>query len=159
MNAFERILEIVEYTVASLFVLTMVVSISLEVVFRYFLNMPLSWCEELARFATIWMSFIGTAITYRHRDLVMMDVIDKVVSKRIGILCNLLATVMALGFFAVLIYGEIQLQSIAAASRSLALGIPMNVWSMVILFSGFSMIISAVRHTVTDVRALIALHR
>jgi TRAP-type transport system small permease protein len=132
----------------------MVGSISLEVVFRYFINMPLSWCEELARFATIWMSFIGTAIAYRHRDLVMMTVIDKIAGERLRILCNLMASVLALLFFGVLIYGEIELQEIASASKSLALGIPMNVWSVVILFSGASMVFSAIRHISSDLQKL-----
>lgn len=151
---FEKLLELCEYTIASIFVLVMVISITLEVVFRYFLNMPLSWCEELARFSTIWMSFIGTAIAYRHRDLVIMNIIDKIASRGVQILCNMLASLLSLLFFAVLLYGEIELQKVASASRSLALGIPMNLWSLVIVFSGLSMIFSAFRHTASDLQAL-----
>lgn len=159
MNTFDKVIEFIEYSIASIAVITMVVSITLEVIFRYFLNLPLSWCEELARFATIWMSFIGTAITYRHRDLVMMDVIDKICSEQVSIFLNLFATMISIAFFVVLIYGEIELQFLASASKSLALGIPMNVWSMVILFSGVSMLISAFKHTRQDIKTLIALRQ
>ncbi len=157
MKKIERIIEFIEYAIASMFVLLMVVSITMEVFFRYFLNMPLSWCEELARFSTIWMSFIGTAIAYRHRDLVTMFIIDQFVSKPVACICNIVASLSAIGFFGILIYGEVQLQEIASASSSLALGIPMNLWSFVIFFSGGSMVLSAIRHTVSDIKELTAL--
>ncbi len=156
MAQFDKVLEFFEYLIASIFVLIMVVSISIEVLFRYFFNMPLSWCEELARFAMIWMSFIGTAIAYRHRDLVTMNIIDRIVSRRVSIVCNILASVLALSFFGILLYGEIQLQIIASASKSLALGIPMNIWSLVIVFATVSMIISAVKHTISDIKELLS---
>ena len=36
-----------------------IVCVSLQVFFRYVLNDPLTWSEELARFSFMWMVFLG----------------------------------------------------------------------------------------------------
>ncbi|MEJ2134846.1 MAG: TRAP transporter small permease subunit [Desulfofustis sp.] len=42
--------------------LVMVISILLQVFFRYVMNAPLYWSEEIARYAFVWLVFIGAAI-------------------------------------------------------------------------------------------------
>lgn len=39
----------------------------LQVVARYLLQIPIGWTEEVARFAFIWMVFLGIAITERQK--------------------------------------------------------------------------------------------
>ncbi len=50
----------------------------LQVVFRYVLNSPLTWSEELARYLFIWCAFLGWIIASRRRShLAMTFVVDR----------------------------------------------------------------------------------
>ena len=39
-----------------------------QVLFRYVLNSPLGWSEELSRYAFVWVTFVGAAVLLRRRD-------------------------------------------------------------------------------------------
>lgn len=50
----------------------------LQVFFRYVLNDPLTWSEELARYLFIWCAFLGWIVASRRRShLAMTFVVDK----------------------------------------------------------------------------------
>jgi len=48
-------------TIGSILLLGIVLSVFLQVIFRYVLSRPLSWSEELARFLFAWASMLGAA--------------------------------------------------------------------------------------------------
>lgn len=49
-----------------------------QVVFRYALNSPLTWSEELARYLFIWCAFLGWIIASRRRShLAMTFVVER----------------------------------------------------------------------------------
>jgi len=39
-----------------------------QVFFRYVLDRPLEWSEELARYCFVWLTFVGAATLLRRRD-------------------------------------------------------------------------------------------
>lgn len=43
----------------------MTILVFLQVLFRYLFGTPLGWSEEVARFAFVWLSFLGAAILVR----------------------------------------------------------------------------------------------
>jgi TRAP-type C4-dicarboxylate transport system permease small subunit len=48
----------------------MTVVIVLQVFFRYVLNSPLTWAEELARLSMIWLAFLGASVAlWRRRHI------------------------------------------------------------------------------------------
>lgn len=52
-------------------VVFLVVVLALQVLFRYVLQLPLSWSEEAARFALVWLSMAaGTVAAYRGEHFV-----------------------------------------------------------------------------------------
>lgn len=52
----------------ALIILNLTVSVVfLQVLARYVLKIPISWTEEVARFAFIWMVFVGIAVTERQK--------------------------------------------------------------------------------------------
>lgn len=60
----------------ALFVLAgMVCCVFLEVIFRYVLNAPLAWTEELARLSLIWLTFAGGAIVFRDRMHIRIEMV------------------------------------------------------------------------------------
>jgi TRAP-type C4-dicarboxylate transport system permease small subunit len=56
-----------------LVVAVMVTSVTMQVVYRYFLKNPLIWAEELARYCLVWMTFIGAAVALRSGELACVD--------------------------------------------------------------------------------------
>ena len=44
-----------------------------QVIFRYALNDPLAWSDELARYLFIWASFLGWIIAARRRSHLSVD--------------------------------------------------------------------------------------
>ncbi len=51
---------ILRWSIIALMV-SMTIIVFLQVVFRYLLDAPLGWSEELARFLFVWVSFLGAA--------------------------------------------------------------------------------------------------
>ena len=50
-----------------------VVLIGVQVVYRYILNDPLSWPEEVARNAFVWLIALGTVKLFRERTNYVID--------------------------------------------------------------------------------------
>ena len=64
MNVIERIGRVL--LVLSMVVMTL--SVALSVVFRYVVNRPLLWSDEVASSSLAWMTFIGAAMLYAQRS-------------------------------------------------------------------------------------------
>ncbi|MBP1154079.1 MULTISPECIES: TRAP transporter small permease [unclassified Paenibacillus] len=55
----------IERILACVFLLFMVTSLILGVIFRYFLHSPLSWSDEFGMFALVWITFIGGSMSIK----------------------------------------------------------------------------------------------
>ena len=53
----------------------MVVTVALQVFTRFVLQDPLSWTEELARYAFVWITFLGAAVAYRRGSHIVVETI------------------------------------------------------------------------------------
>ncbi len=68
--------DVVKYLAAFLLaVMTLIVF--LEVLFRYVLNAPLDWSEELATFTFVWASLLGASIGLKMRENPRLDLVVK----------------------------------------------------------------------------------
>lgn len=109
-------------------VAVMTLAIVAQVVWRYFLQHPLIWTEELARYALVWMSFIGAGVALRAKELAYVDLfISKLpikAQKNVFILVDITNTVL-IGF---LMYYGLLLIGLPSVTmqKSPAMNIPMN---------------------------------
>jgi TRAP-type C4-dicarboxylate transport system permease small subunit len=82
--------------VAAASFLVMCISIILQVLFRYALQIIAPWTEELARFACIWTVFLGSAVCFDERAHIKIDFfVAKLTGKatrRFLVLFNVLTT-------------------------------------------------------------------
>ena len=60
-------LDLFEVYISSAAFIVLFVVFVLQVFFRYVLEQPLSWSEELARYAFVWLSFLGAAMALGKR--------------------------------------------------------------------------------------------
>ena len=67
------------YAVASL-VGAIVVLVTLQVLFRYALEAPLVWSEELTTLSYQWVSYLGAALAVRHRGHYGIDLMVRSLS-------------------------------------------------------------------------------
>jgi TRAP-type C4-dicarboxylate transport system permease small subunit len=69
LEKFEKVLQWV-----LLFLFTVIiVSLSLQIFYRYVLNHPLTWSEELARFSFMWMVFLGLGLAEKENLHIAVD--------------------------------------------------------------------------------------
>ncbi len=93
----------------ALLIAGMVVLIAAQVAFRYALNEPLAWTEEVARHLMIWAAFLGAAIAYRRRGHLGMDVLVMWLGRRARLAVDVLLQLLAIGFFGLLVFHGIPL--------------------------------------------------
>jgi TRAP-type C4-dicarboxylate transport system permease small subunit len=67
---------------AVLLMAIMFVSFILQIVFRYVLNRPLGWSEEVTVLCWVWVVLWGASFILSDRDEIRFDVISGAVSKR-----------------------------------------------------------------------------
>lgn len=60
----------------------MVVVVFVQVIFRFFIQQPLSWSEEVARYVFVWIIWMGAAVMVRQKGHPGMDLVTKSFSPR-----------------------------------------------------------------------------
>ncbi|HHX36360.1 MAG TPA: TRAP transporter small permease subunit, partial [Clostridiaceae bacterium] len=58
-------------------VAVMAIIVAIQVIWRYFLNSPLVWAEEFARYCLVWISFLGSAVALKEGKLAAVDIFVK----------------------------------------------------------------------------------
>ena len=74
----------------------MVLSILLQVFFRYVLGNPLAWSEEAARFCMLWMTGFMAPLAYRQGGFVAIEMLIRFLPARVGEILSFLLLVIAL---------------------------------------------------------------
>ena len=79
----------------------MVVSILVQVFFRYALNNPLAWPEEAARFLMLWMTGLVAPTAYRRGGFVAIDMVSEALPKVAANFLNMFLFLISLMVLAV----------------------------------------------------------
>ena len=79
-------------------------SVFLQVLFRYVLELPLPWTEEVAVHLFIWSSFLAAAVITGRDDHFVIDFFTKNLSKRFDWLLSILSTALSLLFVMIVVY-------------------------------------------------------
>lgn len=131
----------------------MVVVILLQIVGRYMLHdMDISWTEESARFAQIWMVFFGAGVAMQRNMHVGVDVLTGLLKgtsrKYLIIACGVFAVV----FLVVTIYGSFDLIAVGGIQKSAALNIPMSYVYFIIPIGLFYWMVEYVIFTIKQLK-------
>ncbi len=104
----------------------MVALISLQVGFRYLLNQPLTWSEEVARHLMIWSALLGAAVAYRRKGHLGMDVIVLLFSPQWKRIVEGIVHLLSIGFFGLILLNGIPMVQKTMSQLSSAILIPMG---------------------------------
>ncbi|KGX86660.1 TRAP transporter small permease [Pontibacillus marinus] len=72
-----------EAVVISLAILIIFVSLTLSVIFRYFLDNPLEWSSELSLYGLAWTTFIGASITIKRQQSAAVTMVYEKVPEKV----------------------------------------------------------------------------
>lgn len=89
--------------ICGLLLLVMLICILLQVVFRGFLNVGLSWTEELARYGMIWLVYIGAIVSLEQGSHIAIDLLINRLSPKSQKYTRLASNLMILFFLFVLL--------------------------------------------------------
>lgn len=105
MKALQRLLTVIETLnswlmrlgaqVAWVCVALMVLTILMQVFFRYVLNAALPWPEEVARALMIWMMALVAAKAYRNQAFVAIEMFPDMLPPRLGRVVHLFLLIIA----------------------------------------------------------------
>ena len=129
MSALVRLCDVVEKSIKVLMaalIVAMVALIASQVGFRYVLNEPLSWTEEVARHLMIWAGLLGAAVAYRHKGHLGMDILVMHLGKPMQRVVEVVLQLLSLGFFGILVIHGIPLVERTMGQLSSAIRIPMG---------------------------------
>ncbi len=97
-----------------------------SVIFRYVLNSPLVWAEEVTRFLSIWLILLGSSVTIRADGHTSIDIVQMLIKKPNGRAAWFVVTHMiAAGSMIVLFPYTIEMMRAMGMVRAAATGIPM----------------------------------
>lgn len=79
--------------VTTLLLAAMILALLLQIIFRYVLNSPLTWSEELARYLYVWVTFMGAGYcVYKHLHIeltMVFELLPPTLQKVLQVLINL----------------------------------------------------------------------
>lgn len=156
VKVFSDLIEKVCEGIGTLSVAAFVVIISLQVVCRNFLKIPMVWANDISVVCFVWAVFLGSAIAVRRRAHYVLAFLPDRFEKS-NCLLDIISNIAGIIFFYVLIrYGSVY--TIMGMKRlSTAINIPQAYFFMCIPLSGCFMMWYTLIHMVNDVRRMISL--
>ena len=94
----------IEEIVAGIFMVLMSVCTVANVIARYVFNSPIAWAEEFARYAFVWVVFLGAVACTKQKRHIIIDALVAALPRRIrgGVLA--FADLLVIGLMITLIY-------------------------------------------------------
>lgn len=106
----------------------MVITILIQVFFRYVLNDALAWTEELARFLMLWMVGLMAPTAFRHGGFVSIDMVSRFLPARLALILSLaMALVSAVVLYAAMRIGWAEVTGIGGRFAMPALQLPVSI--------------------------------
>ncbi len=102
-NVKTRIDRIVDAVLASI-ILAMTAVIVISVFYRYVLNLPLSWTDEIARIMIVWLSFVGGYMALREGKHIGFDLVVKKLSAPVRAAVEVIGQAAVLVFLLVVVW-------------------------------------------------------
>jgi len=78
-----HLIQNLEEYVTLFFFFVMCLFVGIQIVTRYVMNNPLSFSDEIARYAYVWMTFIGLALATKHDVHVRVDLTNHFLKRRV----------------------------------------------------------------------------
>jgi TRAP-type C4-dicarboxylate transport system permease small subunit len=125
--------------VAGLLSAGFLVAIALQVLFRYVLELPLPWTEELSRYLFVWAALIGAAVSVGRNDQFVIPILFDHLPALLQRMLDLVIQVLGLGFAAIMVWYGFEMAGRLMMAASPVLPIPQGSVYLVIPIAGLYM--------------------
>lgn len=137
MKQLRNILNKTLSALAGISFLAMVVLVCWQVFTRYVLQNPSSWSEELVSYVFAWMALLGASLVVGERGHmnipILVDRMGKGAKKVLAIFAEIIAFLFAA---IILLYGGMQITSLAMGQMTSSLGVAVGVFYVVLPLCG-----------------------
>ncbi len=128
MDRISRGVDALASAICAVFFGAMTVSVLLGVFFRYVINSPLSWTEEVSRYLMIWGASVGISLGIRADEHVGLTIVlDSIKSRTVRMVFHTVIFLLVLGFLGILFLYSVRMALDARYMQTQALGVPMYV--------------------------------
>lgn len=149
MNSLRKLLNQILNVLAGGSFLAMVILTCWQVLTRYVLKNPSSWSEELVSYLFAWMALLGASLVAGERGHMniplLMDHLKPKARKALAVFAEVVACLFA---GVILVFGGIQITSLAMGQMTSSLGVAIGVFYLVLPISGMLNIIYTVLNIV-----------
>lgn len=108
--------------VAGFLIAAMTILVFLQVIFRYLLDAPIDWSEEMASFAFVWMALLGASVGLKFDEHPRLDIFYQLFPDWVKKFCTLIINLAILFVLVVLFIFGIKLTMAMQLQRTAALG-------------------------------------
>jgi C4-dicarboxylate transporter, DctQ subunit len=106
-----------------------------QIVFRYFFNLPTGWTTELTVVTWLWMVLWGAAFVVKESEEIRIDLVTSIVGRRARLAMAILVSVAIIVLYSLSLPASYSYVSFMKVEKSSYLKIPMNwLFSIYILF-------------------------
>jgi len=137
MNQLRKFLDKMLELLAGISFIAMVLLTCWQVLTRYVLGNPSSWSEELVSYLFAWMSLFGASIVVGERGHMniplLMERVNPALQKVLSIFAEIIACIFSI---VILVYGGMQITSLAMGQMTSSLGIPIGIFYIALPVSG-----------------------
>ena len=149
MNQLRKLLNQVLHVLAGGSFLAMVALTCWQVFTRYILKNPSSWSEEMVSYLFAWMSLLGASLVVGERGHMNIPILVERMGARARKFFAILGEVVACLFAGViLVYGGVQITSLAMGQMTSSLGVPIGLFYIVLPLSGIISIVYTILNIV-----------
>ena len=128
-----------------------------QVFTRYILRSPSSWSEELVSYLFAWMTLLGASLVVGERGHMNIPILVDRMGPGARKVLNIFAEVVACIFAAViLVYGGIQITTLAMGQMTSSLGVPIGIFYIVLPLCGVLNIIYTILNIIGIVKGEIS---
>lgn len=82
-----------------LLIATLIIVVTAQIVWRYFLKDPLLWTDEFSRYTFIWLSYLSAAIVFREHNHISIDILYAALPSKAQKVIDKLNSILYLAFF------------------------------------------------------------
>jgi TRAP-type C4-dicarboxylate transport system permease small subunit len=125
--------------------IVLVITTFLQVVFRYVVNLSLSWADELARYVFVWLVFSGLVMSFARGEHAIMNFVVDLYRGKFKSFMFALIDILIFGLFVVLTISGIMLMNVSVGQSTAGLGIPKMVVYAALPFGSVMMLIELTR--------------
>ena len=111
--------------ILALLMATMVVIIAAQVWYRFVMNDPLAWSEELGRYVFVWISFIGAAAGVRYQVHLGIDLLQKLFAQNLYRYVVITVNLIIQIFLLMIIFWGFKILGVIKFQTSPSMNIPM----------------------------------